>query len=99
MATYNELASLNEDAGWPAFADKALISVIKKATEIVDEASPSATRLSWARSALGSPRGSTNELIFYAVAKNSGLTTAQILGASDSAVQTNIDEAIDSLYP
>ena len=70
-----------------------------KAEDILGEATPSATRLAWALSALQNPVGESLALFHYVLAANDSATQSQILNAADSAIQTNIDSAVDALYP
>lgn len=98
MATYAEIATINSDAAWQAFADKAMVAAIIKAHAVINATTPPITRLEWARSALANPRTAANDIVFYAIAANSGATIAQILSASDAAIQSAIDTAVDAIY-
>lgn len=99
MATYFELATLTEEADWDAFLQKVLVATAIKATAIINAAAPSPEALAWARDAIGRPRAAGEDLVWYVVASNETASVAQILAATDSAIQTNIDAAVDALYP
>ena len=97
MATYSELAALVADN--QALRAKVLVAVIIKAEDILGEVTPTADRLAWASSALASPSAVTDELYHYVLAANSGATVTNILGATDAAIQANVDTAVNALHP
>lgn len=78
---------------------KVAIAAIIKAEAILGEATPSQTRLDWALSALQDPIGASLSLFRYVLAANDSATQSQILNASDNTVQTNVNAAVDALYP
>lgn len=97
MATYQELAAAAEN---DALNIKARVAVII-AADVVRAEAPATTnhtaRLAWAGRALRDPAGEGKRALWCALAQNSGLTSAQILSASDSAFQTAVNAAIDLL--
>lgn len=97
MATYLELAQLPSDAGWSGFVDRVSTAVAIKA-ETIAGGTPTAEQKAWAVAALADPRSTANDLIFFLLAANSTATTAQILGATDASIQTNVDTAVDTLF-
>lgn len=78
---------------------KVAMAAIVKAEDILGEATPSQTRLDWALAALSDPIGQSEALFRFVLAANDGATQQQILDATDSQVQTNVDAAVDALYP
>ncbi len=70
-----------------------------KAHAISLEVGPSQTRADWAREALENPQSKVELLLNYLLAADNTLTVGQITGASDAAIQTRCDSAIDDLYP
>lgn len=54
-----------------------------------------AARLVWAKSVFADPEKEGKRMVWAVVAQNAGFTLAQITGASDSAVQTAVDAAVD----
>ena len=98
MATYAELATIRQDPLWNDLLDKIVVATTIKATEVIDSATPAATLLEWAKQAIAKPLNAANDIAFYVVAANQAATLAQILSASDAAIQTNIDTAIDAIY-
>ena len=99
MATYNELATIQSDPGWQSLQQKIETATAIKAQSVIDAPAPPAARLDWARESIASVRSAANDLRFYVVAANNTATIAQIIGATDAQVQTNIDAAVDALYP
>lgn len=100
MATYQELADLkaSDSAAWNSLFDKISVAIAIKAQSIAALPTPTQEQKDWARGALASPRGLSGTVINYVIAANSGATTAQILSASDSAIQSNVDDAVDNLF-
>ena len=94
MATYDELFGLDSDS---AFRNKIAVAVVVKAHAVLNEPSPSAGRVGWATAALANPAAGAKSLLRYVVAENKGLSVAQILSASDGAIQTNVNTAVDVL--
>ena len=99
MATYLELARITEQNEWGDFFDKVVTATAIKATAIIDSATPTQVALDWAKEAVNKPRQAGDGVVWYVIASNNGVTQAQILSASDNAIQTNVDAAIDALYP
>lgn len=99
MATYEELATLPGDDLWGLFKDKVAVAVGIKATAIINEAAPTAGQLAWAQQAIEDPRGSGDNIVWYVVSDNANASKMQILTAPDNAIQTNVDAAVDALYP
>lgn len=99
MATYLELAEITEENGWGDFFSKTVTATQVKAAAIIDSTSPSSVALDWAKECLKTPRQSALDLVAYVIVSNNGISIAQILGASDGAIQSNIDSAVDALYP
>ena len=98
MATYTELAAINFDPGWGALLNKIMVAVMVKAATIIDSASPSADALAWAKATLTGPKAAANNIAFYVIASNKAASISTILAASDSAVQSNVDDAVDAMY-
>lgn len=98
MATYLELATIQEEAGWNAFLNEVRVACAKKAQAIIDSATPGADALAWAKNTISDKNAAGDELVDYVIAANSGLTISTILGASDSAIQANVGDAVDAIY-
>lgn len=95
MATYQELYALR--------ANSALRHRVQIATWIAadgiraeSDATPNhAHRLVWAREVLSFGGGKAEQMFCALLAANNGLTTAQIESASDAAIQTAVNNAVN----
>lgn len=94
MATYLELFALRSNSD---LQDKIAVAVAKKAQTLLDGEIPTAAAVAWAQEAIRSPKVNADSLINYVLAKNSGLTPEQIIGATDVVIQANVDAAVDVL--
>ena len=98
MATYLELAEITNEAGWNDFLNKVRMASAKKAQAVIDSTTPGATVLEWAKNTISNKNQAGDALVDYVIASNSGLTISTILSASDSAIQTNVNAAVDAIY-
>ena len=95
MATYSELYDLRNNS---ALKNKVAIAVIVAAETIMGEdgGTPNnANRLVWAAGVFANPRVESDRMFMAVLAANAGSSVAQITGASDAAIQANVDEHID----
>ena len=99
MATYLELAKITEQALWGDFIDKIKAACVIKATAIIDSATPTVEAKAWAEFAINAPTSAASSIVWYVIGSNDGLAISTILNASDSAIQTNVNAAVDVLYP
>ncbi len=96
MATYAELYGLQSD-------DDELLHKVAVATWVAAEAVRSedvgtanhTNRVAWAGDVLNGGLRHAQQMLRAVLAANAGLTVAQIIGASDAAIQTKVDAAID----
>ena len=95
MATYTELATIADDAGFGSLQSKVRVAVIVKATSLIDAATPTAAEIEWSKTALANPNSVADDVTRYIIAANKGASVAQIVGATDTAVQNNVDSAVD----
>ena len=96
MATLLEQRQVAEDAD---LRIKMRQACAKAAQTIIDEsaATPNhANRLTWAKAVLMSPDSFVERMLAYLIAKNSGLTVAQITGATDTDIQNAVNGAVDA---
>lgn len=98
MATLQELADLPENASWGDLVAKIRAALLIKAYNLTELPTPSQAQLDYATSVILDPGAQANQVAFYVVAANSGQTVANILGASDSAIQNNVNGAVDNLF-
>jgi len=94
MATYTEIFDLRRNSD---LRNKIVVAVAVKAAAILDSATPTAAQVTWAKQAIANPMGQADDLLVYVLAKNAALTAAQITGASDAAIQTAVNGAIDKI--
>jgi len=95
MATYDEMITAAEDGG---LNKKMRVACIVAAEKIRTEAGATANhalRVVWAKRVFENPRTEAERMIWAVIAQNRGVTLAQITGASDAAVQTAVDAAVD----
>ena len=93
MAIYSELHDLLNDG---ALLDKIEVAAIIAAHDIVGGSAANQIQLDkWAEQTLGNPRSMAKRLIPFVLAANKGVTVAQIQGATDNAVQANVNAAIN----
>ena len=94
MATYAELYDLRSD---DELKNKIVVAVAVKAQTILELASPTTAQVTWASEAIDGPIQKATSLMNYVLAANKALTVAQIQAAADTAVQTNVDAAVDKI--
>lgn len=99
MATYLELARITEESTWGAFIDKVKAGCVIKATAIIDSPTPTAEAKAWAEATIADKESAASNLVWYVIGSNDTATISAILTASDNAIQTNVDAAVDVLYP
>ena len=95
MATYLELFSARNDSD---LQDKVVVAVTIAAEAIRTDVSPptnQAQREAWAVGALSNPTSKMDEMLWAIISTNKDATLSAIVGASDSAIQTNVDAAVD----
>lgn len=96
MATYLELIGLTSDVD---FTKRVQVAVFIAADKIWAESDTTpfhAERLVWAKKVLTGSAGTGMSLIMWVVlAQNRQYTTAQILGATDDAIQTAVDGVVN----
>lgn len=95
MATYLELFGLKYDSD---LQDRTAAAVMIAAETIrSDEAPPAnqAARLAWAARVMANPKAEAERMLWAVLAVNKDATVAQITGASDAALQTQVDAAVD----
>jgi hypothetical protein len=89
MATLTELEALLEDA--------TLLAKIRAAVCIAAESmlagTPTAADRKWAKAVFFDPSIEAKKCLRYIIGKNSAATVAQITGATDNTIQTQVNEA------
>lgn len=94
MATYLELYTLHSDE---TLRHRVAVAVTIKAQALLALASPTTAQVTWATAALSNPLSKTDQLFRYVLAANNTATVAQITGATDSGIQTQVGAAVDKI--
>ena len=95
MATYLELHALREDDD---LLKKTLVAVTIAALNVKDDASPPGNQVdreAWAARALSDPSAMARKFYPLLLAANKDASVAAIQGASDAAILTAVEGAID----
>ena len=94
MATYEELFRLSTEK---EILNKVSVAAVVKSEGLISAASPTNSQITWANNTLSNPVGRAKILIHYVLAANKDSTEVQIREATDAAVQTNVDDAVDKM--
>lgn len=95
MATYVELYELAQST---ALRERVAVACVVAAESIRSDTSPptnQAQRLAWARRTFENPLAEASKMLPVLLAQNKALTMLQIASASDAAIQTAVDSAVD----
>lgn len=95
MASYSELFDLRN---YTPLKNKVVSACAIAANGIVNDAAPPANqtqRLKWAAQAIRNPEATADELFWSLLAQNEALSVAAIQAASDSAIQTAVENTVD----
>lgn len=98
MATYDELEAIVGTILGDPLRNRLRRAIAIKAQTLVDGA-PTSTQLVWANEALSSPISKVDALLNYMISANKGAAVSIITGASDTLIQTNVDNAVTALVP
>lgn len=93
MASYTELRGLFAD---DELSNKIDIAIIVSANDLL-AGTPTASQQKWSANVFSSPRSESKKALMAVLAKNKDFTIAQIQGATDAAIQTQVDSVVDSL--
>jgi hypothetical protein len=95
MATYAELFDLRSNS---PLLNRIMVACIVAAETIRGEdggTANHANRLLWAKAVFANPDAEASRMMMAVLAQNKDATIGQITGATDAAVQTAVDAAID----
>ena len=98
MATLAELDAITGDPDWEVLVGKVRVALVIKAYNLTELATPTAEQLAYAQQVFGNPSDNARIVTFYIVAANAGVSVANILGATDNAIQNNVNDAVDNLF-
>lgn len=97
MATYLEIYTIRDQAGYSDWANRMSTAVRIKAHTIAQQPTPTAEQVAWAKSALENPDGQRSLIEGYVLAQFNDQPIATILGITDAQMQTGVDGAVDNL--
>lgn len=95
MATYTELYGLHNDS---ALKNRVVVACIVAAEVVMDELDTTpnhANRLIWAASVLANPQTEATRMYWALLAANKDATIESIQGATDAAIQSQVEVHID----
>lgn len=93
MATLQELRALFDDSD---LMEKTESAIVIAAQQLL-VGTPTAADKAWAAEVLSNPGGEARKAWRYVLAANEGLSSSAIQGASDSAIQTQVGNAVPHL--
>jgi hypothetical protein len=95
MATYDELLLASENG---PLGNRIRVACVIAAEAIRTEAGATANhanRLIWAKAVFANPQHESARMLWAVLAQNKTFTLAQITGATDTAIQTAVNTAVD----
>lgn len=95
MATYSELRALFNHRDLQNKVQVACIIAAEAIRGESDQTANHANRLTWAKATFANPDAMAERILMSILAAYKTSTTATILGASDSAIQTAVDAAVN----
>ena len=94
MATYEELFELRQSSD---LLNKITTAITVKCKAVIDDAGATSGQKDWARTYYKTPELLKKEVIWPVLEANKSSSVAQIQGATDNAIQSNVSSAIDDL--
>lgn len=95
MASYDELFNLGTDT---ALRNKVAVGVIVKADAISALPTPTQLQLDWAKASYADHIGVAETILLAVLAANKDAAVAAITGATDVAIQNNVDAVVDNIF-
>lgn len=94
MALYTELRGLfaNDE-----LLNRTEVAVVIAAQNLAEGATPTDDEKIWVAQVLGNPKAEARKVLMFVLAANNGATVAQIQGANDAALQTNVNTIVPIL--
>ena len=92
MATYTELFDLRHNE---VLRNRVTVACMVAAEKVMAEDPPVAIRRKWAVAAFENPEAWGQRALRFLLAQNRELTTAQLTGATDAAIQTAVDATVN----
>lgn len=98
MATFDELRDIATTALGVPLRTRIQAAIAIKAHALVG-GTPTATQLAWALEALENPASKVDMVMNYMLAAKESAAVSAITDATDTVIQTNTDNAVDTLIP
>ena len=95
MATYTQLRGLFTDSNLVGKIEVAVVIAAETVRTELPATANHTNRLIWAKKAFADPQTVAAQMMKAVLAANKAAEVAQILGASDTAIQTQVNAAID----
>lgn len=98
MASYTEIKEIVGGPQGDVLKSKIEVAMAVAAETIRNEDGATnnhANRLIWAKEALNNPGQKAREMLWALLAQNAASDVSTIVGASDAAIQINVDAAVD----
>lgn len=99
MATYSELYQIANDGGATSPLRQKIAVACIVAAETIRTENPATTlhteRLAWAKAVFRDPLGESLRMTWAVLAQNAGQPLANINGATDGAIQTAVNNAVN----
>jgi len=95
VATYAELFALHNNSALRNRVQTAVLIAAETVMTEVGTTTNHANRLLWAKAVFAGPVREAERMFMAVLAANSEFTVVQITGASDAAIQANVDAHID----
>lgn len=95
MAAYMELFNAKNDSN---LQDKIAVAIVIAAETIRTDVSPPANqvqRLIWAKNAMSDPIAEVKRMLWAVLASDKDVTLSQIMNATDTTIQTKVDNAVN----
>ena len=93
MATYAELHGLRQDS---ELLNRVAAGVAVKSKDLIDNA-VGIPQKNWGRESIKNPDQTAKDVLWFILVANKNSSLAQINGASDAQIQTNVDNAINDM--
>lgn len=93
MATYSELRNLFNDSD---LTEKVEVAIVVAAQELV-AGTPTTAQKAWIAAAFANPSAEAKKALMAVLAANKDVTVAAIQGATDTAIQTQVNSVVSIL--
>jgi hypothetical protein len=99
MANLNDLYDAFQNNTFENVRRKIQVALLIKAQSTLVDGNAPVERKAWARAALTNVESQSYLILNYLIALNNGQTVNGLSNDTDNTVKTNVNAAIDALYP